>query len=218
MQAWLPWPAMTPMIKLYSALWYCEYQIISVGLARQACAVADNYKDGIYARCNNISESRTRRLYKWNNRGQNNNQTLHQLTKWRIKYHRFLQGGTTKNGILGNQLHFTHPKRTTFRDDFEGFNRNLRMQSLPEMNGVPGVSTFSFTLFQSPGEKQANIRITFQRNKNFRVSWDWYSKEMFSSLCFQKGFYVWTCVTFQEAVPWGNMTCSNSELEKILYS
>ena len=76
------------------------------------------------------------------------------------KYHRFLHGGTTKNGILGNQLHFTHSKRTTFRDDFEGFNRNLRIQSLPAMNGVPGVSNFSFTLFQSPGEKQANIRIT----------------------------------------------------------
>lgn len=83
MQAWLPWLGMTPTIKLYSGLWYCEYQIISVGLARQACAVADNYKEGIYARCNKISESRTMRLYKWNNRGQNNNQTLHQLTKWR---------------------------------------------------------------------------------------------------------------------------------------
>ena len=34
------------------------------------------------------------------------------------------------------------------------------MQSLPAMNGVPEVSNFSFTLFQSPGEKQANIRIT----------------------------------------------------------
>ena len=84
------------------------------------------------------------------------------------KYHRFLQGGTTKNGILGNQLYFTHPKRAIFRS--KGFNRNLRMQRLPEMNGVPGVSTFSFTLLQSPGEKQANIRITFQRNKNCRVS------------------------------------------------
>ena len=213
MQAWLPWLAMTPMIKLYSALWYCEYQIISVGLARQA--VADNYKEGIYARCNTLSESRTMRLYKWNNRSQNNNQTLHELTKWRKKYHRFLQGGTTKNGILGNQLYFTHLKRTTFRHDFEGFNSNLRMQSLPEMNGAPGVSTFSFTLLQSPGEKQANIRITFQRSKNCRVSWDWYSKEMCSPLCFQK---VSLLVTFQEAVPCGNMTCSNSELEKILYS
>ena len=32
------------------------------------------------------------------------------------------------------------------------------MQSLPEMNGAPGVSTFSFTII-FPGEKQANIWI-----------------------------------------------------------
>ena len=43
------------------------------------------------------------------------------------------------------------------------------MQSLPEMNGAPGVSTFSFTLIFS-GEIQANIRIIFQRDKNCRVS------------------------------------------------
>ena len=60
--------------------------------------------------------------------------------------HRFLQGGNTKNGILGNQLYFMYPKKEIFCHDFEGFNKNLRMQSLPKMNGAPGVSTSSFTL------------------------------------------------------------------------
>ena len=43
------------------------------------------------------------------------------------------------------------------------------MQSLPKMNGALRVSTFSFTVIFS-GEKQANIWIIFQRDKNGRVS------------------------------------------------
>ena len=37
------------------------------------------------------------------------------------KYHKFLNGGITKNAIWGIQIYFIHPWKAIFRHDFEGF-------------------------------------------------------------------------------------------------
>ena len=81
----------------------------------------------------------------------------------------FLHGGKPKNGILSNQVHFISLKKAIFSHNFEALKINLRTQSLPEMSGVPGVHTFSFSL-PFPGEKQANILIILEGDKGCRVS------------------------------------------------
>ena len=126
------------------------------------------------------------------------------------KYHRFLHGGKPKNGILSDQLHFIPLKKAIFRYDFEVLKINLRRQSLPEMSGVPGVHTFSFSL-PFPGEKQANILIILEGDKICCVSWDT-PKEMFSFLSFQK---VFLHVTSHSNMKFQNLIYSNGSWRRI---
>ena len=158
------------------------------------------------------------RLCKWNNRGQNNNQTLDHLTKWR------------KN-VTGSY------KEVQLKMAFWGINCILHTQReqhfvmiLKDLTGIYECRVYlkwtvclEFPLFPllffSLLERNRQTFGSLSREIGIVVYHETDIPTKCLPLCvFKTFFYMWTCVTFQEAVPWGNMTCSSSELEKILYS
>ena len=142
------------------------------GLARQA--VADNYKEGTYPRCNNLSKSRMMSLYK--ERGQettNNNPSLHELTNLRKTITGSYKGVTLKMAFWGiNCIMDTQRKQyfvTILKDltrIFEG--RGYLKWTVRLEFPLPPLLFFFL---------KSNIQTFASFSREMcRVSWNWYSQ------------------------------------------